>query len=351
MRNRVFLSIVTSIMSVGVCSGQDYIRNALGLGKKAPPKSDPSILKGLEKGQVPPDYLLTPKHGPCHIFVASYVGERGPELAVRLASELRNTHGIPAYIHNYKEKEPFYRPDAERLAEMRKQFLNVAPRFPQLKTPLQDNWVVVVGDFTAIENDRSFDSTMKKLRRLNRESFSPNVANELRWGTDANRKNPNELVGLRGTANPLRPKDQRWTEAQLKTFKLIKEMNDPEPYCIYKLRKPYTLCVYKFSAATGIAKAEKKSFFGGGEKKKIDMGTAADNARIFCKLLRDSGEDAYIFHSDIASVVCVNGYEGRNDPQWGKDFEKYSKMNVRGIQLAPDLITTPRDPVSELAGN
>jgi hypothetical protein len=175
---------------------------------------------------------------------------------------------------------------------------------------------------------------------------------ELRWGTEANGKNPNELVGLRGTANPLRPKEEKFTEQELKTFRFIKEMNDPEPFSIYKLRAPYTLCVYNFTATASIVKEEKKSFFAR-EKQSDRLAKAADNARILCKLLRDLGEDAYVFHSDTSSCVCVNGYEGRNDPRWVKDFEKYSKMKVLGgqIQLTPSLLTTPRDPASVLSAN
>src|SRR5215207_536124 len=162
-----------------------------------------------------------------------------------------------------------------------------------------------------------------RFKRLNRESFSQPVAVELRWGTKANGKDPNELVGLHGTANPLRPRDEKLSDEQLKTLKLIKEMNDVEPYSIYQLRKPYTMCVYKFTAGSGIAKKEKKAFLPklttGAEKKKIDMGTAADNAHVFCKALRNMGYEAYVFHSDSASCVCINGYEGRNDPKWVED--------------------------------
>jgi hypothetical protein len=354
MRLRISTLMMAFVFASGAIA-QDYIRNVFGLGKKSAPKADSNEFKNASRAQIPTEYLLTPKNGPYHIKIASYVGDRGIEYALRLASELRNTHGMPAYVFNHKEKEPFYRPDAEKLAEMRKQFHGSAPRFPQLKTPIQDNWVVVVGDFQGIENDRAFDAAMKKLKRLNRESFSQPVAVELRWGTKANGKDPNELVGLHGTANPLRPRDQKLSDDELKTLKLIKSMNDAEPFSIYQLRKPYTLCVFKFTAAAGIVKNEKKSLMTklmpGGEKKKIDMGTAADNAHIFCKTLRGMGYDAYVFHSDSASCVCVNGYEGRNDPKWVEDFRKFEKMDVYGIKLQPDFITTPQDPARVLNAN
>jgi len=350
MGKRLLLAVGLVMLNAGVSSAQDYIRSVFGLGKKAPPKSESPITKDGAVTQVPPEYMLTPNNGPCHIFVASYVGEKGVEYALRLASELRNTHGLEAYVHNYREKEDFLRPAPKQLDEMRKQFMGSAPRFPHFKNPPQDNWVVVVGNFASIENDRAFDATMKKLKKLNRESFSQPVAVELRWGTDANRKDPNELVGLRGTANPLRPREEKLTDAQLKSLKLIKEMNDPEPFSVYQLKSPYTLCVFKFSAPTGIAKKEKKSLFGA-EKQAKGLATAADNARIFCKAMREMGYEAYIFHSDIASVVCVNGYQGRNDPKWIEDYKKFSKMKILGIQLEPDLISRPLDPVSVLTAN
>jgi hypothetical protein len=347
--NRVLSVLLIASVGAGVCRGQDYIRNVFGMGKKAAPKSEAPLLRGSLRGNVPPEFLLTPANGPFHIFIASYVGELGADLAVKLAIELRQKHGLNAYVHNYKEKDYFGRPNAEQLAEMRKRYLG-AWRPPQYKTPPTDNWVVVVGDFAGMENDRAFDATMKKLRRLKRDSFTPEVASELRWGNENNKKDPNELVSIRGTANPLRPKDEKLSQAELKTIKLIKEMNDPEPYSIYHLRKPYTMCVYSISATIGVAKDEKKSFFGG-EKKSTGMAAAADSARVFCKLMREMGEDAYIFHSDTASVVCVNGYDGPTDPKFFEDFKKYANMNVRGVKLMPGGMPKPLDPTSVLSGN
>jgi hypothetical protein len=352
MGNRLFLVVGLAAATADVGFGQDYIRSVFGLGKKAPPKKTESpIIKEGAVTQIPSEYLLTPKNGPFHIFVASYVGDRGVEYALRLATELRTKHGLDAYVHNYRERDDFLRPDAKQMEEMKKRFMGSTPRFPQFKNPPQDHWGVVVGNFAGIENDRAFDATMKKLKRLTRDSFSQPVMVELRWGTDANGKNPNELVGLRGTANPLRPKDEKLTDEQLKSLKLIKEMNDPEPYSVYQLKAPYTLCVFKFSSGVGIAKNEKKGFFSGGEKQTKGLAMAADNARIFCKLMRDMGYEAYIFHSDIASVVCVNGYQGRNDPKWIEDYKKFSKMKILGIQLEPDLILAARDPASVLSAN
>jgi hypothetical protein len=338
------------VFCTGVCSGQDFIKNAFGLGKKAAPKSEPAPF-AEERGVVPQEYLLTSKNGPYHIFVASYVGDKGADYALRLAKDLREKLGFEAYVHNYREKGEFFQPDEKQKAEMKKQFHGTLPRFAHFKSPPQDNWAVVVGNFAGIENDRAFDAAMKKLKRLNRESFSQPVAVELRWGTDANRKNPNELVGLRGTANPLRPREEKLSEGQLKTLKLIKEMNDPEPYSVYQLKKPYTMCVFKFSASVGIAKPEKKSFFGGKSNQSEGLAKAADTARVFCKAMRDMGYDAYIFHSDSASCVSVNGYEGKNDPEFVKDYQKFSKMTILGMKLEPDLIRSARDPASVLYGN
>jgi len=347
MGARFLMAVVILGLNAGVGLAQDgYIGSIFGRGKKSPPRSEQPVANPDGHLQVPPEYLLTPKNGPFHIFVASYVGDRGSDYAVRLAADLRKL-GFEAYVHNYREREPFYRPNAQELESMRKKWEGKTPRFPQLKTPLQDNWVVVVGNFAGIENDRAFDSTMNKLKRLNRESFSQPVAVELRWGNEANRKKADELVGLRGTANPLRPREEK---VDLKMLKMLKEMNQDEPFSIYQLRAPCTLCVCNFTAGVGIAKEEKKGFFGGGTKQSLGMAKAADNARIVCKLLRDMGEEAYVFHSDTASVVCVNGYAGREDPKWVKDFDKYAKMKLANgmIELKPSLMPTPKDPTPYL---
>jgi hypothetical protein len=347
MGNRFLLAVAVAGLSAGAGYGQDFIRNAFGLGKKSPPKSEPAVLRGADDAVVPSEYLLTPKNGPYHILVASYVGDQGVKYALQLAKELRTKLGFEAYVHNHREKEPFYRPDAKELESMRKKFDGKAPRFPQLKTPIQDNWVVVVGNFESIDEDRAFDAAMRKLKRLTRDSFSPEVMAELRWGTPANGKNPNELIGLRGAANPLRPREEK---LDLKMLKMLKEMNADEPFSIYNNRAPFTLCVYNFNAGAGIVKEKKKGFFGGGQKQSNALTTAGENACILCKLLRDMGEEAYVFHSDTASIVCVNGYEGRNDPRWVKDYEKYSKMKLANgqIELKPSLIPTARDPSSVL---
>lgn len=349
---KYFLStLVLAGFSVGVCSGQDFIKNAFGLGKRPAPKKELPPIGSEDRGVVPQEYLLTKENGPGLIFVASYVGEKGVEYALRLARELRVKHGFEAYVHNYREKGDFFQPDEKQKAEMKKTFMGASPRFAHFKNPPQDNWVVVVGNFKSIENDRAYDAALRKLQRLTKDSFSQEVAMELRWGTDANRKNPNELVGLRGTSNPLRPKEEKLSATQLKTLKLIKEMNDPEPYSVYQLKSPYTMCVLKFTASVGIAKSEKKPFFGGGPTQSEGLAKAADTARVFCKAMRDMGYDAYIFHSDIASVVSVNGYEGRNDPNFIKDYQKFSKMTILGMKLEPDLIRAARDPASVLYAN
>jgi hypothetical protein len=303
----------------------------------------------------PRELLLTRENGPYLIYIAGYVGDESLKHAVRLTSELREKHRLRAYVF-YKEPDVgFHQPTKEDIERMKKQFKGKAPRFPRLLTPPADHWAVVVGDFKTAE-DRAFDATMRKLESFRPESFSPEVASELRWGRPQNKKPKDQLVGLRAVPNPLVEKDNRLTKEQIARFKMIKELNDQEgEYCIYRNRAPLTIRVYTFMGAAGLVDTGKKDFLGRSTKKN-GLAVAADNARVLCHELRRMGYDSYIFHADQASVVCIGGYPGRfpdqiYDPKLIADLERFKKIQIGPLKMDPDVLPTPQDPAAVLNAN
>jgi len=303
----------------------------------------PEEIKRLDGERV--EFELEEKHGPALIFVASYVGYEGINYANRLARELRIKHGLSAYVYRHQDKNDLLMA-TKQMAEFKKQFkdeFKVAPRIPRYKTPPVPHFAVMVGDFKDVENDRQYDKTLAKLKKLRYESFSPEVGDELRWGNASNGVAKGTLVGLRGSNNPLRADKE--VKVDPKQMKLLKEMNEPEEYGVYKLRSPTTLCVASFRSASSLA-----------DDKKIGVSSntvqaAAHNAVILCHAMRKMGYEAYVFHGITGSCVCVGGYAGPGDPQLLADFQKYKAVKVGEFPLDPQIMPTPRHPDSRMQAN
>jgi hypothetical protein len=351
MSLRVFLTITLHCLTSSPCLlAQDDFNKAF---KKDRLTSQPQGKKS--SFEMPAELLITEQHGPFHVFVASYVGEDSARFAYNLAMELREKHRLPAFVCDFRldpnKDLGIYQPSQEEIERMKKQFKGKAPRFPKLHTPVVDHWAVLVGNFPSLE-DRGLETMKARILRLTPNSFSPQVANELRWGNDQNGKPKNQLVGIRGTVNPKSPKDKRLTKNDLATLKMLKDMNDQEQYSVYQNNAPYTIFVYKFRGSGGLVDTGKKDSLG--RAKKVDgLVIAGNNARVLCDVMRKMGYEAYVFHSTTCSCVCVGGYRfpDARDPKIVEDFQKFSKMKISELQLEPDVLPTPKDPGSVLQAN
>jgi hypothetical protein len=303
----------------------------------------PEEIKRLDGERV--EYELEEKHGPTLIFIASYVGYEGINYANRLARELREKHKFNAYVYRHQDKNDLLMA-TKQMAEFKKQFkdeFKVSPRIPRYKTPPVPHFAVMVGDFKSAENDRQYDKTLARLKKLKYESFSPEVGDELRWGNVSNGIAKGTLVGLRATNNPKRA--DREVKVDPAQMKLLKEMNEPEEFGIYKLRAAVTLCVASFRSASTLSDDKKIGV------KSNTVQTAAHNAVILCDTMRKMGYEAYVFHGLTGSCVCIGGYAGASDPQLLADFQKYKAVKIGQFQLDPQIIPVPRHPDSGVQAN
>jgi hypothetical protein len=290
------------------------------------------------------EYPLTPECGPALIFVASYVSDENLKWANRLVRELR-AHKFEAYVLKKQEEITSWQPSPEQVAEWKKQFKGVAPRFPKLNTPPVPCYAVLVGNFKSLENDRYFDSAMKRLKKLNHQSFTPEMDRELRWGNDVNDLPKNQITSLRGVYNPLRPREAKLDAGTIRKLKMLRELNDAEEFSVYRLNAPVTICVYEFRGSSTFKVEHSKD-----KKPLTGLQIAGKNAIILCDTLRKMGKEAYVFHGVFGSCVCVGGYPSTNDPNLLQDMQSLN-MKVGELELKPTAFPRPVRPTDSLLAN
>jgi hypothetical protein len=127
--------------------------------------------------------------------------------------------------------------------------------------------------------------------------------------------------------------------------KLLLAMNDDQEHSVYQVSEPYTLSVIQLRGIDVFE--EKKDIFEGKffkGNKETPLQKAATNAILLTQRLRDMGYPAYVFHGEFASLVCVGGFQGYQDPRLQEAMHRLSKVALGEVQLKPELIPTPRRP-------
>lgn len=296
------------------------------------------------------------------IKVASFVGKyvnpsgkefaNGLELANALAKELREEYGIEAYTCKFQagsaaEKTEAEKKEFERQLELFEEKFGVAPRVFKYQTPPPVNWVVLAGNFKSFE-DRDAQRMLEKIREINPRCISGDVRKALRFlGKDNEDRNPLKTAMLVPNPHPEAPDVMTAaTREQQKTFEMLIELNDNEPYSVYKLNAAATIEVAQYRGIAVMNEEQAKSFFNRGKVKedKAILQQSAQRAILLTEALRKQGFEAYVFHGKFASIVTVGGYNRPDDPRIPKDIEKLSQVNIAGLQLQPRLIPTPRRP-------
>lgn len=286
-----------------------------------------------------PAFPLTPQQGPWMIQVASFVGDQNLHLANSLASELRTKHRLEAYVFEFQPKSDLTQLTPEFVKEFKSKF-KVAPRAPRYQTPPARQWVVLVGNYKS-HDDFRLQRSLNYLKRINPNSFSAEVREELRWAKpDAN---GHKMNGVRAVVNPVAPKSSFQNDPEnQRLLAMYRELNDHEKWSIYQLAAPATLNVYTFHGTSTLEQNKKDQVAAKNKQSSLEM--AAQSALILTEELRKMGYEAYVFHGKFASCVSMGGYAGPNDPKLQQDFPKLLKMKVGQLQLEPKLMPTPRRP-------
>lgn len=339
------------------------------------------------------EFPLTETQGPILVRVASFLGEERGVHAEALCKELRERYGLPAYVFRYQSHYESEMTDEE--ADEFEQKYNVRPRrfVPLNDTP--PNWVVLVGDFPSFE-DKGAQRMLERVQKLDIQSVPEKIwsAESLQtWDdqdgkidrgqyTDSAKslsgmfsqfrdravKKNHPLTGAMLVQNP-HPRAPRASQSlSPETANLLLEMNTSTPYSIYENKNAYTLVVAQFQGGMVIGGEKAGGLFQGGamfSQERSPLSQAAKQAISLAEALRSLGWEAYVFHGQYASLVCVGGFPENFDPKQpeysdprararlmsqepevGILREKLAKVTVGGVPLAPyaELIVIPKPP-------
>ncbi|MFO0946165.1 MAG: hypothetical protein U1D30_09505 [Planctomycetota bacterium] len=299
---------------------------------------------GMEEDGVPNLYPLTSNNGPIMVKVASFKGDEAHANANALAEELRKSKGVETYTFRF-QVQGLNNPTKEEQQAFEERY-KVKMRLAALNNPPPENWVVLAGNFESFES-RDAQSMLKKLQKYKPKSIKDDAWQITYFDGNSEKKLEKPLVSAMLVPNPL-GRSQRPAAIRPETAKLLCSLNDDEPYSIYKLAAPYTICMFEFRGASTLNDEQANRIFEGKKFKAGETGLqkAAHNAILVTEQLRKMNVEAYVFHGEFASLVCVGGFQGQDDPELQPALERYSKMQVGDLQPAKEKYSdTPIDAV------
>lgn len=359
----------------------DAPRGTYGSPAPAPVRTAPTVPVNIEiPTALPKDHpwLLKPEHGSYFIMVKSYVrptadskaardarerGEKGltaRELAEALASEIRDTYRVQAFLFEYiseerkaemraylaarQKAETEYVAQIEALRQKAKlQGLDfVAPdnKFRVMKHDGRDQIGVLVG---------GFQSEADALKALNKLKTWPAPKNEVLVDkglilTTKDGRNSSESAVINPYAsafvvpNPSVVKSGLPGGPRAAPDPFVVRLNDDNPYSLFKATKGWTLAVKAFTSPVEISNRDSDTSlmrkFGSGSKVLI---AGAEQAETMAKALRamrgPNGEalnlEAFVLHTRNSSVVTVGQFDGPDDPALQAMKRMLSKMSGR----------------------
>lgn len=326
-------------------------------------------------------WVLKPEHGPYFIMVKSYVrpsvgskahsdakerGEKGltaRELAEGLASEIRDTYRVQAFLFEYiseerkaefrayvaarQKAETEYWGQVEALRQKAKlQGLDfVAPdnKFRTMKHDTRDQIGVLVG---------GFQSEKDALTALNKLKTWPTPKNEVLLDkglilTTKDGRNSSDTAYINPYAsafvvpNPSIARTGQPGGPRTGMDPFIVRLNEDNPYSLFKATKGWTLAVKAFTAPVEIGNKNSDTSlmrkFGVGSKGADVLNAGAEQAEVMAKAIRSmkgpNGEslnlEAFVLHTRNSSVVTVGQFDGPDDPALVATKRMLSKMTGR----------------------
>jgi len=317
----------------------------------------------LAQLSIDPRYLMnrdiqpTPELGPWMICVHSYVTKDAPEFARQMASELRSTYKLPAYVFTYglEERRKEYERVKDLLAKQREYFKGKempylysprtkdGPAVPVLsndvpleyaKTLLKDakqiqlQCAVVIGGYESQDAAHRAAAAIHKLPQPdpNKVKLDVRFYGEKQDPTDINLKfksgaaeyvNPFKKAFV--CRNPSIKQDSNNQSSDALDINVLRRLNADESYSLLNCRKPITLAIKQFQTYTTVASRDDAP----GILEKLGLKTragegidqAAHDAHVLADLLRKNKKlDAYVLHTKYSSVVTVGGYDSLEDP-------------------------------------
>jgi len=295
------------------------------------------------------DYPLDETNGPWMIYVKSYDGPNAQADARALALELRQKHGMKAYVHH----EQFdYSKDIEQEEENRRKEQKVRqelarmgmeaiplvmPRYAPEKMKYvngskTEEYAVLVGDFQAID-DKDIIKVHETIKTLEPECIiaqlkrdiaeAEKTGNSLARTTmielkryDIREKNNSSIRPLASaikTPNPILPTE--YFSNRVDDFVL--KLNADSRYSLLRCQGKYTIKVAEFR---GFSIADPKGLEEAGKNESKlhqseQLARAGDKAETVCHALREKSWPAFTFHDRTKSIVTIGSYDtlGKKD--------------------------------------
>jgi hypothetical protein len=280
---------------------------------------------------------LTPEAGPWLVMCASFDGQDGKQQAVRLANELRQSHGLKSYV--YREDFDYQReiegrgigyqkPTDDGAENVRKRQMRLA------NLANKTEYAVLVGDFETIES-RQAQQTLAKIKTLKPESLQL-YSSDIEDSAQAGEKMRAASETFFGNGDQFARMDNRMlsSDRPLRMALLVQnpilppeKLNQVDEY-IVKINqylkhslldnpRAYTLKIASFSGQSVVRPQEiqslkmDKSFMDRNRRGKNNTGLveAAKRAKILTDYLRSKNVEAYQFHDRYSSYVCVGSFD------------------------------------------
>jgi len=278
------------------------------------------------------DILVTAAQGPWLICVNWYEGAEAPQMARKMAMDLRENYKLPAYVFNRGADER--RKEYERvkkLIEQQRAFLiekNLPLNAPlRIKTRhIEEQCAILVGNYPDADAARAALNQIRTLKPPDPSRVS--LATIFKGETDSTgkiTKGEHAYVNPFTTAfvvhNPLLKVD-RPEEWQQQDMAFLKKLNQNEEFSLLKCSKPYTILVKEFLLPAVLQSSVKSTSAGSNFLAKIGLGNktnnsenAALNAHNMAVLFRSKVDlTAYVLHTRYSSIVTVGGFDGPDDP-------------------------------------
>ena len=263
------------------------------------------------------DIQLTQGEGPWLIMCASFTGERGMQPALQLANELRNDHGLNAYIYRHVfDHQDKVQGSAWDVPDEQ----GAAPEFKKwraAKADIYEKVAVVVGDYASVRDH----STVEALNTI--KSLSPrSMMNSSYVDTEQSLEQQFRAAG-RGPLsaaflmpNPLLP--ESFFNNTTEVDETVRKMNKGVKYSLLKCRDQYTVRVATFtgkkqfnvsSADINKIRRQDEERRRNGSRVESDLMDGVYKANVLCRALRKKGVEAWEFHDRYESYVCVGGFD------------------------------------------
>ena len=260
------------------------------------------------------EYQLTKENGPWLVMACTFSGANAYEQAHDLALELRRDYKLPAYLYSktFEHEVGDSGRGVNQFGEPRE--------LKYMKGDETTEIAVLVGDFPALEDDRS-QKTLEKIKAaspkcLQLDPNRPTARNLASWrlffgmAHDAGEKKGPMWKAFM-VANPMLPKEY-FAPSGLDKF--IVELNQDSPYSLLKCPGKYTVQVAHFTGRVEIDPAKVQDALNGGDFGD-KLAEAGEKAEKLTKALREKGYEAYEFHDRYASIVTVGSFSSVGSPR------------------------------------